>query len=104
MVTPRTSQATAAARLPNAASIAGAPLARSLSPQALEAILKSSEGGGPALPINVKLMLEGEEEVGSPHLEPFLAKHRGLLAADFVLSADGGQIAEDQPGLTLGLR
>ncbi|KAL4449390.1 hypothetical protein ABPG77_007034 [Micractinium sp. CCAP 211/92] len=72
--------------------------------QALEAVLRSSSGGGPALPINVKLMLEGEEEVGSPNLEPLLAKHRGLLAADFVLSADGGQIAEDQPGLTLGLR
>ncbi|KAL4448121.1 hypothetical protein ABPG75_005340 [Micractinium tetrahymenae] len=77
--------------------------------QALEAILKGGGGGGgsggpPALPINVKLMLEGEEEVGSPHLEPFLAKYKDLLAADFVLSADGGQIAEDQPGLTLGLR
>lgn len=80
------------------------PCPNSRVPQALEAVLRASGGGGPALPVNVKLMLEGEEEVGSPHLHPFLARHRDLLAADFVLSADGGQIAEDQPGLTLGLR
>ncbi|KAL4853058.1 Cytosolic non-specific dipeptidase [Chlorella vulgaris] len=68
--------------------------------QALEALLAS----GGSVPINVKVMLEGEEEVGSPFLEPFLAKHAGLLAADFVLSADGGQIAADQPAALLGLR
>ncbi|GAB4821211.1 hypothetical protein N2152v2_008257 [Parachlorella kessleri] len=68
--------------------------------QALEAILKS----GGRLGINVKLMYEGEEEVGSPFLEPFLEKHKGLLGCDYVLSADGGQVAEGQPGLTLGLR
>ncbi len=68
--------------------------------QGLEALLAS----GGSVPINVKVMLEGEEEVGSPFLEPFLAKHAGLLAADFVLSADGGQIAADQPAALLGLR
>lgn len=75
--------------------------------QALEAILKGNNASGVSpllLPLNVKLMLEGEEEVGSPHLEPFLAQHADRLAADFVLSADGGQIGEHQPGLALGLR
>ncbi|PSC68017.1 peptidase M20 [Micractinium conductrix] len=75
--------------------------------QALEAILKSGAGGGggpPQLPINIKVMLEGEEEVGSPHLDPFLAQHADLLACDYVLSADGGQISETQPSLSLGLR
>lgn len=49
-------------------------------------------------------MLEGEEEIGSPHLEPFLTAHAGTLACDFVISADGGQISETQPAISLGLR
>lgn len=68
--------------------------------QAIEALLRS----GGRLPLNIKVMLEGEEEVGSPHLDAFLAAHAPLLAADFVLSADGGQISETQPSLSLGLR
>ena len=42
--------------------------------------------------------------MGSPHLDPFLAQHADLLACDYVLSADGGQISETQPSLSLGLR
>ncbi len=71
-----------------------------LRPQAIEALLRT----GGRLPLNVKVMLEGEEEVGSPHLDAFLTAHAQLLACDFVLSADGGQISESQPSLSLGLR
>ena len=69
--------------------------------QAVEAVLAAAGG---RLPVKVKFLLEGEEEIGSPFLEPFLEAHAALLACDFVLSADGGQISAAQPGLTLGLR
>ena len=59
---------------------------------------------GGRLPLNVKVLLEGEEEVGSPHLEPFLAAQAARLACDFALSADGGQLSETQPSLSIGLR
>ncbi|HHX65699.1 MAG TPA: dipeptidase, partial [Chloroflexi bacterium] len=68
--------------------------------QALEALLH--EQG--ALPVNVKCFFEGQEEIGSPQLPDFVAAHRDLLACDLVLSADGGQLGEDQPALYLGLR
>ncbi len=66
----------------------------------VEALLKT-EG---VLPINVKFFLEGQEEIGSPQLPAFVALHRDLLACDLVLSADGGQYGEDQPGLTLSAK
>ena len=56
------------------------------------------------LPINVKFMIEGEEETGSPNLEPFVAQHRELLRADVVLSADGGMWRIDEPSLTVANR
>lgn len=56
------------------------------------------------LPINVKFMIEGEEEVGSRHLGAFVAEHRELLAADMVLSADGAMWRIDEPSLTIGNR
>ena len=43
-------------------------------------------------------------QIGSPFLEAFLTKHAQTLACDFVLSADGGQLSETQPSITLGLR
>lgn len=67
---------------------------------AIRAYLKS-EG---KLPMNVKLLLEGEEEIGSPNLRSLLLKHQKLLRSDYALSADGGQIAPDIPGIILGLR
>ena len=67
---------------------------------ALEALLANRNG----LPVNVKCLFEGQEEIGSPQLPEFVAAHRDLLACDMVLSADGGQWAEDQPNLILGLR
>jgi acetylornithine deacetylase/succinyl-diaminopimelate desuccinylase-like protein len=56
------------------------------------------------LPLNVKFMFEGEEEVGSPSLEEFIQRHRALLSADFVISADGAMWRVDKPSLNLGSR
>jgi acetylornithine deacetylase/succinyl-diaminopimelate desuccinylase-like protein len=56
------------------------------------------------LPVNVKFMIEGEEEIGSRHLEAFVARHKDLLAADVVLSADGAMWRIDEPSLTVANR
>ena len=56
------------------------------------------------LPINVKFLLEGEEEIGSRHLEAFVAQHEALLAADVVISADGAMWRIDEPSLTVANR
>ena len=56
------------------------------------------------LPINVKFMLEGEEEIGSRHLEAFVAANRELLAADVVISADGAMWRIDEPSVTVANR
>ena len=56
------------------------------------------------LPINVKFMIEGEEEIGSKNLEAFVAKNRDLLAADVVLSADGAMWRINEPSLTVANR
>ncbi len=57
-----------------------------------------------ALPLNVKFVFEGEEEIGSRHLEPFLAANIRLLRADSVLSADGAMWRSDEPSITVGCR
>ena len=56
------------------------------------------------LPINVKFMFEGEEEIGSRHLEAFVQQHRDLLAADVVISADGAMWRIDEPSLNVSNR
>lgn len=56
------------------------------------------------LPVNVKFLFEGEEEIGSPDIPPFLAANREKFAADLAVSADGGQAAEDQPVLLVALK
>ena len=56
------------------------------------------------LPCNVKLMIEGEEEVGSDHLESFVAQNKSKLACDVILISDTGMIANDVPSITTGLR
>lgn len=53
-------------------------------------------------PINLKFSIEGEEEIGSPNLPPFVEENVDLLACDFVLCADGGMWGPDTPSLTLG--
>lgn len=67
---------------------------------AVEALLRT-EGH---LPLNVKFLLEGQEEIGSPQLPAFVAEHRDLLACDMVISADTGQWSETQPALLTTLR
>lgn len=56
------------------------------------------------LTCNVKFMLEGEEEIGSPSLGPFCAEHKEMLKADVILVSDTGMIAPDVPTITTGLR
>lgn len=56
------------------------------------------------LPVNLIILLEGEEEVGSPHLADFIEKHRNELQCDCAVISDTSMIAEGWPALTLGLR
>jgi acetylornithine deacetylase/succinyl-diaminopimelate desuccinylase-like protein len=56
------------------------------------------------LPINLKLMIEGEEEVGSESLEAFIREHRKMLDADVILVSDTAMLGPEQPALTYGLR
>lgn len=57
-----------------------------------------------ALPINIKCMFEGEEEIGSLNLDDFIQQHKDLLAADVVLSADGAMWRINEPSLTVASR
>jgi acetylornithine deacetylase/succinyl-diaminopimelate desuccinylase-like protein len=56
------------------------------------------------LPINVKLLIEGEEEVGSENLDKFIESHRDRLACDVVVISDTSQFADGVPAITYGLR
>ncbi|MGB7116503.1 MAG: M20/M25/M40 family metallo-hydrolase, partial [Anaerolineales bacterium] len=56
------------------------------------------------LPINVKFIIEGEEEIGSPSLEKFLTENKDLLSSDFAINPDTGMIGADTPTITYGLR
>ena len=67
--------------------------------KAFEYMVRSGE-----LRHNVKFILEGEEEIGSPSLAAFLQEHRELLACDIVLVSDTSMLAPDLPSLTTGLR
>ncbi|MBV9094750.1 MAG: M20/M25/M40 family metallo-hydrolase [Streptosporangiaceae bacterium] len=53
------------------------------------------------LPLNVKFLFEGEEEIGSPHLPAFVADHASDLAADLVISADGAMWRPDEPSVAV---
>lgn len=67
--------------------------------KAFEAMMKTG-----TLPCNVKFMIEGEEEVGSDNLAPFMEQNKEKLAADVVLVSDTAMIANDIPSITVGLR
>ncbi len=56
------------------------------------------------LTCNVKFMIEGEEEIGSPSLKQFCKENRELLEADIILISDTTMIAQDIPSITVGLR
>ena len=53
---------------------------------------------------NIKFILEGEEEIGSPSLEAFCKKHKELLKCDVIFVSDTSMIAKDIPSITVGLR
>ncbi|MDW7691296.1 dipeptidase [Flammeovirgaceae bacterium SG7u.111] len=57
-----------------------------------------------SLACNVKFMLEGEEEIGSSHLEEFVVANKEKIAADVILISDTGMIANDIPSISVGLR
>ena len=57
-----------------------------------------------SLPVNVVVLAEGEEEVGSPNLVPFVREHRARLAADTVVISDSAMFAPGLPSLLFSLR
>ena len=66
---------------------------------AIESVMNSGE-----MPVNLKFLLEGEEEIGSKNLEPFLRKHAEKFKADVSLNPDAGMMGIDMPTITYGLR
>lgn len=68
--------------------------------KAVEAIMKNDG----KLPVNIKWLVEGEEEIGSEHLGDFIKTNKKLLAADYCLNPDAGMIGSDKPTITTGLR
>lgn len=56
------------------------------------------------LPVNVKFFIEGEEEIGSPSMIPYLEAHREELRSDVIIISDGSRFAADVPTITYGLR
>jgi acetylornithine deacetylase/succinyl-diaminopimelate desuccinylase-like protein len=67
--------------------------------KAFEAMVKTD-----SLPCNVKFMIEGEEEIGSPNLPKWCEQNKELVMADVILVSDTGMIAPDIPSITTGLR
>ncbi|HLP52566.1 MAG TPA: dipeptidase [Chitinophagales bacterium] len=67
--------------------------------KAFEMMMKNN-----SLPCNVKFMIEGEEEVGSVHLEQFANDYKDKIKADVILISDTSMISNEQPSITTGLR
>jgi acetylornithine deacetylase/succinyl-diaminopimelate desuccinylase-like protein len=68
--------------------------------KAIEAVLKVKQ----RLPVNVKFLFEGEEEVSSRSLRAFIEANRSLLASDFCYCSDGGMLPGHQPTVVFGVR
>jgi acetylornithine deacetylase/succinyl-diaminopimelate desuccinylase-like protein len=68
----------------------------------VEAVTQWQQNGG--LPVNLTMLIEGEEEVGSENLERFVSEHKADLKADIALISDTGQFARGVPAITYGLR
>jgi acetylornithine deacetylase/succinyl-diaminopimelate desuccinylase-like protein len=68
--------------------------------KAIEAHLKQTG----KLPVNIKVILEGEEEVGSENLDEFVRSHKDLLAADVVVISDSPMFDRGVPSICYGLR
>ena len=69
--------------------------------QGVEAVARAN-GGKP--PVNVSFIFEGEEEIGSPNLVQIIRENRDMLAADAVISADGGQHGPETPSMGVALK
>lgn len=67
--------------------------------KALETLIKTD-----SLTNNVKFLIEGEEEVGSPNLGTFVADHKELLKADVILISDSAMLSMENPSLDIGVR
>lgn len=68
--------------------------------KAIEAYMKNNG----SLPVNIKMLIEGEEEVGSANLDNFVESHKDLLKADLVLISDSSMFAKGVPSVCYGLR
>lgn len=68
----------------------------------LQAIRHWQDNGG--LPVNLKLLIEGEEETGSEHLAPLIESHLDLFRADIAVASDSEQYARGMPAITYGVR
>lgn len=68
--------------------------------KAIEAYMKNVG----RLPVNIKMVIEGEEEIGSEHLEQWVKEHKELLNADVVLISDSAMFAKGIPSICYGLR
>ncbi len=67
--------------------------------KALEMLTKTN-----TLETNIKFLIEGEEEIGSPNLGKFVAEHKDLLKADVILISDSAMISLENPSLDIGVR
>ena len=65
-----------------------------------EALIKTTG----TLPVNLKFLIEGEEEISSPNLLPFLGSHEDDLKTDVVIISDGAMMAPNTPTITYGLK
>jgi acetylornithine deacetylase/succinyl-diaminopimelate desuccinylase-like protein len=68
----------------------------------LKAIEAINQNGG--LPVNIKFLFEGEEEIGSPNLPAFLKQYKDMLKSDLAFNPDTGMLAPDIPTIVYGLR
>ena len=68
--------------------------------KAVEALMKESG----SLPVNVKFLIEGEEEIGSPSLESYIVDNKDKLSADVIVISDTGMQGPGQPAVCYGLR
>ncbi len=66
---------------------------------AIESVLKQAD-----IPLNIKVIFEGEEEIGSPNLADFIKENKEMLACDYILNPDAGMVSAELPAITYGLR
>jgi len=66
---------------------------------AVESVLKQGD-----IPLNIKVIFEGEEEIGSPNLAAFIKEKKEMLACNYILNPDAGMVSAELPAITYGLR